>query len=79
VSIGSIQALLLAECDRRIRAGFYVMTGGSLAEIFYDSSETPVREFRNRMMAQRGWTTREEWVNGVKGYTDPVDPLTYAA
>jgi len=79
VSIGSIQALLLAECDRRIRAGFFVMTGGNLTEMLYDSSETPVRDFRNRMMAQRGWTTREQWVEGVKAYVAPVDPLTYTA
>ena len=78
VSIGSIQALLLAACDPRIRGGFYVMTGGNVAEIFYDSSETPVRNFRNRMMEQHGWTTREEWVAGVRALTEPVDPLTYA-
>jgi len=78
VSIGSIQALLLAECDPRIRGGFFLLTGGDVAGILYDSSETPVREFRDRMMKQRGWTTREEWMGGVKGYTDPVDPLTYA-
>jgi hypothetical protein len=78
VSVGSIQALLLAACDPRIRGGFYLMTGGNLPEIFYDSSETPVREFRNRLMAARGWTTREEWVAGVRPLTDPVDPLTYA-
>lgn len=78
VSIGSIQALLLTECDRRIRGGFYIMTGGNIAEILYDSSETPVRDFRNRMMAQRGWTTREQWIAGVSDFTKPVDPLTYA-
>jgi len=79
VSIGSIQALLLAACDPRIRGGFYVMTGGNVAGIFFDSSETPVRDFRDRMMEQRGWTTREEWVAGVRALTEPVDPLTYAA
>jgi hypothetical protein len=79
VSIGSVQALLLAACDPRIRGGFYVMTGGNVAGIFYDSSETPVRDFRDRMMEQRGWTTREEWVAGVRALTEPVDPLTYAA
>jgi len=79
VSVGSIQALLLAACDPRIRGGFYLMTGGNLPEIFYDSSETPVREFRDRLMAARGWTTREEWIAGVRPITEPVDPLTYAA
>src|SRR5262249_42236361 len=79
VSIGSIQALLLTECDRRIRGGFYVMTGGNGGEILYDSSETPVRDFRDRIMAQRGWAPPEQWVDGVRGVTKPVDPLTYTA
>jgi hypothetical protein len=78
VSIGSIQALLLAACDPRIKAGFYVMTGGNVAEILYDSSETPVRDFRDRIMAKHGWKTREEWIAGVREFTKPVDPLTYA-
>jgi dienelactone hydrolase len=79
VSIGSIQALLLTACDPRVRGGFYLMTGGNLAEILYDSSETPVRDFRDRRMAAHGWTTREEWLAGVRALTEPVDPLTYAA
>ena len=78
VSIGSIQAFLLAACDPRIRGGFYLMTGGNLPEVFYDSSETPVREFRDRRMEARGWKTREEWIAGVRPLTEPVDPLTYA-
>jgi len=78
VSIGSIQALLLTACDPRIRGGFYILTGGNLAEILYDSSETPVRDFRNRRMAAHGWKTREDWVAGVRALTEPVDPLTYA-
>jgi len=78
VSVGSIQALLLASCDPRIRGGFYLMTGGNLPEIFYDSSETPVRQFRDRLMAAHGWTTREEWIAGVSPLTQPIDPLTYA-
>jgi hypothetical protein len=79
VSVGSIQALLLTACDPRIRGGFYLMTGGDLPGILYDSSETPVRDFRNRMMQVYGWKTREEWIAGVRPITEPVDPLTYAA
>ena len=79
VSIGSIQALLLTECDPRIRGGFYLMTGGDVAKILYDSSETPVRIFRDHIMAQQGWTTRQEWLAGVRPKTAAVDPLTYAA
>jgi hypothetical protein len=78
VSVGSIQALLLTECDPRIRGGFYLMTGGNVAKILYDSSETPVREFRDRMMAKFGWTTRQEWIGGVLPLTRAVDPLSYA-
>lgn len=79
VSVGSIQALLLTACDPRIRGGFYLLTGGDLPGILYDSSETPVREFRDRMMTAYGWKTREEWIAGVRPLTEPVDPLTYAA
>lgn len=78
VSLGSMQALLLTSCDPRIRGGFYVMTGGNLPEMFYESSENAVREFRDRLMAARGWTTREAFIAGIRPYTDPVDPLTYA-
>src|SRR5262245_2404983 len=78
VSVGSIEALLLTACDPRIKGGFYVLTGGNLPGILYDSSETPVRDFRDRMMARNGWTTREEWVAGVSALTEPVDPLTWA-
>lgn len=78
VSLGSIQALLLAACDPRVRGGFYVMTGGNLPEIFYESSERAVRRFRDRLMEARGWRTRAQFLEGIRPYTEPVDPLTYA-
>ena len=78
VSLGSIQALLLASCDPRMRGGYFVLSGGDLPDIFYDSTEGAVREFRDRLMAERGWTTREQFVAGVRPYTESVDPLTYA-
>jgi dipeptidyl aminopeptidase/acylaminoacyl peptidase len=78
VSLGSIQALLLAAADPRIRGGFYVMTGGNLPEVFYESSERAVRRFRDRLMEARGWTTREQFLDGIRPYTAPIDPLTYA-
>jgi len=78
VSLGSMQALLLTSCDPRIRGGFYVMTGGNLPEMFYESSELAVRHFRDRLMSARGWTTREAFISGIRPYTDPVDPLTHA-
>ena len=79
VSLGSIQALLLASCDPRIRGGYFVLTGGDLPGIFYESTEGAVREFRDRLMTSRGWTTREEFVAGVRLYTESVDPLTHAS
>jgi hypothetical protein len=78
LSLGSMQALLLTSCDPRIRGGFYVLTGGDLPEMFYESTEGAVRRFRDRLMAERGWTTREQFVAGIRPYTEPVDPLTYA-
>jgi hypothetical protein len=78
VSLGSIQAILLASCDPRMRGGYFVLTGGDLPDLFYDSTEGAVREFRDRLMAARGWTTREQFIAGVRPYTESVDPLTYA-
>jgi hypothetical protein len=78
LSLGSIQALLLTSCDPRIRGGYYVLTGGNLPEIFYDSSEDAVERFRDRLMAERGWTTREQFIAGVRPYTESVEPLAYA-
>jgi hypothetical protein len=78
VSVGSLQALLLTACDPRIRGGFYVLTGGDLPKMFFDSTERPVRQFRDRMMAANGWTTRQQFIAGVRPLTEAVDPLTYA-
>jgi hypothetical protein len=78
VSLGSIQALLLTACDPRIRGGFYVMTGAGLPETFWDSSEGAVIRFRDRLMETRGWSTREQFLDGIRPYTEPVDPGTYA-
>jgi hypothetical protein len=78
VSLGSIQALLLASCDPRMRGGYFVLSGGDLPDIFYESSEGAVRQFRDRLMAERGWTTREQFVAGIRPYTESVDPLSYA-
>jgi hypothetical protein len=79
LSLGSIQALLLTSCDPRIRGGYFVLTGGNLPEIFWDSSEGAVRRFRDRVIAERGWTTREEFIAGIRPYTESVEPLLHAA
>ncbi|MEX2208986.1 MAG: hypothetical protein WEF50_22445 [Myxococcota bacterium] len=78
LSLGSIQALLLTSCDPRIRGGYYVLTGGDLPEVFYESTEGAARRFRDRLIAERGWTTREQFIAGIRPYTESVDPLSYA-
>ncbi|MEE8313423.1 MAG: hypothetical protein V3R91_03815 [Myxococcota bacterium] len=77
VSLGGIQALLLAATDPRIRGGFFIMAGGGLAEILWDSSEKPVRAFRERLRAKRGLETRADFVASLRQETGDVDPLTY--
>ena len=78
VSLGGIQALLLAQTDSRVRGGFYVMVGGGLAELLWDSAEKPVRTFRDRIRAELGLETRDAFVEGLRDTTREVDPLTYA-
>ena len=78
VSLGGIQAALLAGIEPRIRAGAFLMAGGGLGEILHDSAEVPVRTFRDRMMRSHGLETREDFVSWMRVYTDPVDPLRYA-
>ncbi len=77
VSLGGIQALLLAATDPRIRGGFFIMAGGGLAEILWDSSEKPVRAFRERLRAERGLETRADFVAALRQETGDVDPLMY--
>ncbi len=78
ISFGGIQALLLAATDERIRGGFFAMVGGGLPEILWDSSERPVRIFRDRVRAQRGLETRAPFVASLREEMRSVDPLTYA-
>ena len=54
------------------------MVGGGLPEIFWDTSERPVRIFRDRVRAQRDLVTRAAFVTGVREERPSVDPLTYA-
>jgi hypothetical protein len=54
------------------------MAGGGLAEILYDSTEKPVRAFRDRVMQERGISGRDAFVRFMRPYTDPVDPLQFA-
>ncbi|MEE9279363.1 MAG: acetylxylan esterase [Myxococcota bacterium] len=78
VSLGGLQALLLAATDPRVRGGFFVMVGGGLAELLWDSTERPVRAFRERLRAERGLADRAAFVAALRDETRDVDPLTYA-
>ncbi len=79
VSMGGILALTLMQVDPRVHAGFFLSVGGGLAEIMYDSSEKPVRIFRERLQAQQNLATREGFLEYLRPFVETVDPLTYAA
>ncbi len=78
VSTGAVLALLLMEIDPRVRAGFFLMPGGGLPEILWDSSEKPIKTFRKRLRAAHGLETRERWTEFLTPHLRAVDPLTYA-
>jgi dienelactone hydrolase len=78
VSLGGMLASTLMGVDRRIRAGFFVMAGGGLAELLWDSTERPVRKFRDRLVRRHGLAGRDEFVAFIRPYTDSVDPLRFA-
>lgn len=78
VSLGGILACLLGSVDPRVRGSFFMLAGGGLAEIIYDSAEKPVRVFRDRMIERLGSDDREAFLAWLRPYTDPVDPLHYA-
>jgi dipeptidyl aminopeptidase/acylaminoacyl peptidase len=79
VSLGGIMAATLVGADDRLDAGIFVMTGGGLAEMVYESTEKPVRKFRDRIMESQGLETRAEFVEWLRPLTEPVDPLRYAS
>jgi poly(3-hydroxybutyrate) depolymerase len=78
ISLGGVLACLLASVDPRVRGSFFMLTGGGLAEIVYDSSEKPVRRFRDRMLERLGTTDRDAFLEWLRPYTEPVEPLRYA-
>jgi dienelactone hydrolase len=79
VSLGAILAATLLGVDSRIRAGMLLMAGGGIAEILYDSTEKPVRAFRNRVVREGQLEGREDFVARLRPYTEEVDPLRYAS
>jgi dienelactone hydrolase len=78
VSIGGILAATLMGIDDRIRAGAFIMAGGGLPELLHDSTEPPVRRFRDAVMAAGLAEDRDGFLRLTRPYTDPLDPLTRA-
>jgi cephalosporin-C deacetylase-like acetyl esterase len=78
VSLGSMLACVLQGVDSRVRAGFFALTGGGMAEVLYDSGEKPVRAFRDRIVEQHSLATREEFLAFATPFVGPIDPLSYA-
>jgi dienelactone hydrolase len=79
ISLGSMLACLLHGVDDRIRAGAYIMTGGGLPEIMADSTEVPVRMFREKIMEREGMADAGVFADYLRGPLSVVDPLTYAS
>ncbi len=79
VSLGGILAATLMGIDDRIKAGFFIMAGGGLAEIIHDSADGRLRWFTARARAATGLSTRDEFVTRLRPLVEDVDPLTYAS
>jgi dienelactone hydrolase len=78
VSLGGIMAATLMGLDPRVQGGFFIMAGGGLAELLYDSRERPVRAFRNRALATLDEPSRDAFVEKARRHTQHLDPLAYA-
>ena len=79
VSLGGILAATTLALEPRVQAGFFVMAGGGLAEILGESEDGDVVHFRERGVAAGAFRDGRELVQKARGYTDPVDPLTWAS
>jgi dienelactone hydrolase len=78
VSLGAMQACLLQAVDKRVRAGFYAMGGGGVAELLYDSTEVPVRSFRDNVVRTAQLETRSDFVAYMRPITRAIDPALRA-
>ena len=78
ISLGGMLACTLHGVDPRVTAGAYLMAGGGVAEILHDSTERPVRAFRDHLIARDGVTDREAFLARMRPLTDAVDPLRHA-
>jgi cephalosporin-C deacetylase-like acetyl esterase len=79
ISLGSILACLLQGTDPRVRAGVLIMSGGDIAGVLGDSTEVPVRLFREHTMEREGLASEAEFVARMRPLIDPLDPLRIAS
>jgi dienelactone hydrolase len=78
VSLGGILAATTLAVEPRASAGFFVMAGGGLAEILRDSQDGDLVHFRERGLDAGAFRDGDELLRRARGFTDPVDPLTFA-
>jgi dipeptidyl aminopeptidase/acylaminoacyl peptidase len=78
VSIGGILAATLMGVDDRVRAGVFIMAGGGLPELLHDSTEKPVRRFRDAVLSAGLAEDRAGFLRLTRPFTEPLDPLTRA-
>jgi dienelactone hydrolase len=78
VSLGGILAATTLAVEPRVHAGFFVMAGGGLAEILRDSQDGDLVRFRERGYEAGAFADGDDLLRKARGYTDPVDPLTWA-
>jgi dienelactone hydrolase len=78
ISLGGMLACLLDSVDPRVRGSFFLLSGGGLPEIVLDSEEKPVRRFRDRMFERLGSEDRDAFLEWLRPYAAPVEPLRYA-
>jgi dienelactone hydrolase len=78
VSLGGILAATTLAQEPLVRAGFFVMAGGGLAEILRDSADADVATFRERGIRARAFRDSDDIARSARAFTDPADPLTWA-
>jgi len=77
ISVGGILACLLQSNDSRVDAGIFIMPGGNVAKILSDSTERPIRAFRDNLMEREGLDV-DGFVERMRPLMDPLDPVHHA-